>query len=158
MQKIKTLSLEWGSLSTSLHSDPDFNAEPECRLVFNYLTTPCVFCCTLLYIDVSSGEVLGNNITMWVHQTNISRPVVFVLDLHSTCFPFPETALIYVSVRSYSTMFLQVFLLGNSPGSKLFFQHNQMKNSIYSSPQVILLCSQDWDYNIFFFFHSSCKT
>lgn len=95
---------------------PRFWCWPRVQIIFICVTTPRVFV-NFADIDVFSHEVLGNNITMWVHYTNIFWPVVFVLDLHSTSFPFPETALIYVSVRSHSTMLLQVLLLGNSPGN-----------------------------------------
>lgn len=96
--------------------DPIFQCWPRVQTVF--------FCLTIL-------RVCGQRVVHWClfrwsfwwpHYSmstldKFSWPLVGVLDLHSKSFHFPETALFYVSVRSYSTMFLHVFLLGNCPGS-----------------------------------------
>lgn len=92
---------------------PDFDVGPECKLsslASQYLASVD----NMLYTDVFSDKVLVDLIT--IYQTKLSRPLLVVLDLYSTSFHIPETALFCASVRSYSTMFLHVFLLGNSPG------------------------------------------
>lgn len=137
--KIKALSLECGPWSALLCLTSDFNVGPKHTLssfASQYLVYLWTMCCTLMSFQIK----------IWV--TSLQYEYI----LYASCSPWPSFNLHLFSWNSTTVRFcdfcqkLLNYVSPYVPTGKFsrqqpFFQYNQTKNSIYSSPQVILLYS-----------------